>query len=311
MTPKPKPQNPAPAADGADPNAERDAPLTHRDSPAAVPTNVVIDGLRSGYDHGPDIVKGVSLTANPGEVTTLLGPNGCGKSTLLRSVSRLLAPRAGTVHIGTDDVFSLKPREAALRIALQPQTPIAPEGLRVGELIARGRYPHRDRWRGESAHDRERVFESAESTQLTELLDRDVASLSGGQRQRAWFAMALAQETPVLLLDEPTTYLDPAHAVEMLDLVRSVARAGRTVVMVLHDLMLAGMFSDRMVMMRSGEIVADGTPAEVLTADTLDEVYGLKADIVADPKSDVPIIVPRTTSGYSLSSRPSPASSTP
>ena len=158
----------------------------------------------------------------------------------------------------------------------------------------------------------EYVYPMLERVGLTrEHAGRYAHEFSGGQRQRAWFAMALAQETPVLLLDEPTTYLDPAHAVEMLDLVRSVARAGRTVVMVLHDLMLAGMFSDRMVMMRSGEIVADGTPAEVLTADTLDEVYGLKADIVADPKSDVPIIVPRTTSGYSLSSRPSPASSTP
>lgn len=256
-------------------------------------TSVVIDGLRSGYAKGPDIVRGVSLTARPGEVTTLLGPNGCGKSTLLRSVSRLLAPRAGSVTVGGEDVFALSPRAAALRIALQPQSPIAPEGLSVGELISRGRFPHRERWRGESDHDRAAVHAAAEAAELLDLLDRDVAALSGGQRQRAWFAMALAQETPVLLLDEPTTFLDPAHALEMLELVRRVAREGRTVVMVLHDLALAGRYSDRIVMLCEGEVRGDGTAREVLTSAVLENVYGLRADILDDPASEVPIIVPR------------------
>lgn len=275
-------------------NAKSDAVRHHSpDSPLRRRATITVSGLRSGYGAGPDIFSGVNLTARPGEVTTLLGPNGCGKSTLLRSISRLLAPREGDVEIDGRNVYDLRPKEAAQIIALQPQTPIAPDGLSVGELVARGRYPHRARWRAETEHDRAVIAMAARSAELTELVDRDVASLSGGQRQRAWFAMALAQETPVLLLDEPTTYLDPAHAIDMLTLVRKVAREGRTVIMVLHDLMLAGMFSDRMVMMRDGAVKCDGSPAEVLTPDTLEAVYGLDAEIIEDPQGGCPIIVPR------------------
>ena len=263
------------------------------DSTISGGATITVSGLRSGYSAGPDIFSGVGLTASPGEVTTLLGPNGCGKSTLLRSISRLLEPREGTVEVDGKNVYDIRPKDAAQVIALQPQTPIAPDGLSVGELVARGRYPHRARWRGESAHDREVIDKAAHEAELTDLMDRDVASLSGGQRQRAWFAMALAQETPVLLLDEPTTYLDPAHAIDMLNLVRKVAREGRTVIMVLHDLMLAGMFSDRMVMMRDGAVKCDGPPADVLTPANLEDVYGLDAEIIDDPQGGCPIIVPR------------------
>lgn len=262
-------------------------------SPADSGATVTVTNLRSGYAAGPDVFAGVNLTARPGEVTTLLGPNGCGKSTLLRSISRLLEPREGDVKVDGSSVYGLRPKESAQLVALQPQTPIAPDGLTVGELVARGRYPHRARWRGESAHDREVIDAAVKDAELTEFVDRDVASLSGGQRQRAWFAMALAQETPVLLLDEPTTYLDPAHAIDMLNLVKKVARDGRTVVMVLHDLMLAGMFSDRMVMMRDGVVICDGNPAEVLTPANLESVYGLDAEIIDDAQGGYPIIVPR------------------
>lgn len=177
-------------------------------------------GIVAGYGDGPDIVRGTSLTAEAGRVTTLLGPNGCGKSTLLCTMSRLLAPRSGSVEVGGVDVHSLSARDSARRVAVLPQHPMAPEGLTVGELVARGRHPHRPRWRGSSAHDREVVGRALERTGTSALVDRDLAALSGGQRQRAWLAMAVAQDTPVLLLDEPTTYLDPAHAIEMLDLVR-------------------------------------------------------------------------------------------
>lgn len=275
-------------------NSNSDAATdTSPPSPDNRGATISVSKLRSGYAAGPDIFSDVELTARPGEVTTLLGPNGCGKSTLLRSISRLLEPREGSVEVDGRNVYDLRPKEAAQIIALQPQTPIAPDGLSVGELVARGRYPHRARWRGESAHDRAVIDKAAHEAELTELMDRDVASLSGGQRQRAWFAMALAQETPVLLLDEPTTYLDPAHAIDMLGLVKKVAREGRTVVMVLHDLMLAGMFSDRMVMMRDGAVNCDGSPAEVLTPANLEAVYGLDAEIIDDPQGGCPIIVPR------------------
>ena len=236
------------------------------------------------------------MTAQPGGVTTLLGPNGCGKSTLLRTMSRLLAPRSGRVRVGGVDVHSLSARECARRVAVLPQHPVAPEGLTVGELVARGRHPHRPRWRGPSARDRAAVAEALERTGTAGLADDDLAILSGGQRQRAWLAMAVAQETPVLLLDEPTTYLDPAHAIEMLDLVRGLADEGRTVVMVLHDLSMAAMYSDRVVVMNDGAILADGGTRDAITPALLAEAYGLRADVLDDPAGGkAPLIVARGT----------------
>ncbi|MFD5867300.1 ABC transporter ATP-binding protein [Corynebacterium sp. NPDC060344] len=250
----------------------------------------------AGYGDGPDIVRGTSLTAEAGRVTTLLGPNGCGKSTLLRTMSRLLAPRSGSVEVGGEDVHALTARDSARRVAVLPQHPMAPEGLTVGELVARGRHPHRPRWRGSSAHDREVVAQALERTGTAELADRDLAALSGGQRQRAWLAMAVAQDTPVLLLDEPTTYLDPAHAIEMLDLVRGLADDGRTVVMVLHDLALAAAYSDTVVVMKDGAILADGGPRESITPELLAAAYGLRADVLDDPcGGTAPLIVARGT----------------
>lgn len=249
--------------------------------------------IRAGYDDGTDVLRGVSVTARAGEVTTLIGPNGCGKSTLLKTMSKLITPRSGSVTLDGQDIHSLSAREAARRVALLPQHPVAPDGLYAGELVARGRHPHQGRLRGQSAEDREAIARACDATEITELLDRDIASLSGGQRQRVWLAMTLAQDTPVLLLDEPTTFLDPAHAMGMLQLAREQARAGKAVVMVLHDLMLAGMYSDTLVVMKTGAVIAAGTPSEALSPEVLATAYGLRAEVWDDPAGTSPVIVPR------------------
>ena len=251
------------------------------------------DGIRAGYGSGADILHDVTVVAEQGQVTTLVGPNGCGKSTLLKTMSRLLPPRAGSVHIGELDVHSLAPRRAASVVALLPQQPTAPDGLLVGELVARGRHPHQGLFRPPSTQDRRAVEQACEETGIGALLNRDVSELSGGQRQRVWLAMTLAQDTPVLLLDEPTSFLDPAHAVAMLDLARRQARAGKAVVMVLHDLNLAGQFSDAVVVMKDGRIIARGTPREALTEPVLAQAFGLRADVWEDPVTHAPLIVPR------------------
>src|SRR5699024_9362581 len=205
---------------------------------------VTVHEVRAGYDSAPDVVGPVSLAVRPGETTTLIGPNGCGKSTLLKTMCRQLRPRLGSVHIETTNIHRLSTREAARTVAVLPQHPSAPANLTVGELVARGRHPHRPWWRGLSGQDTAAIDAALAETDTTALVDSEMVTLSGGQQQRVWLAMVLAQDTPVVLLDEPTTYLDPAHAVETLELVRELARRGRTVVMVLHDLMLAGAYSD-------------------------------------------------------------------
>lgn len=260
--------------------------------------NVTVDNVEVGYGDGPAIVRGVSLVAEPGQVTTLLGPNGCGKSTLLKALSRLLTPSSGRVTVGDTDVHSLSARNAAQTVALLPQHPLCPPGLTVGELVERGRHPYRQRlWKaaGLASEDKEIIREAMERTKTDHLVARDVAELSGGQRQRVWMAMVLAQDTPVVLLDEPTTFLDPAHAMEVLGIVRDLAAEGKTVVTVLHDLMLAGMFSDQMIVMKDGQTIASGTPQKALSVEVLNEAYGLKAEVWDDPRGSAPIIVPRGT----------------
>lgn len=258
--------------------------------------DITASGIVAGYGAGPDVVRGISLTARAGRVTTLLGPNGCGKSTLLRTMSRLLVPRSGRVEVGGADVHRLSARDSARRVAVLPQHPVAPAGLTVGELVARGRHPHRPRWRGASALDRAAVAEALERTGTAALADCDVSRLSGGQRQRAWLAMAVAQDTPVLLLDEPTTYLDPAHAIEMLELVRGLAADGRTVVMVLHDLALAAAYSDDVAVLKDGVVLAAGGPRDSITPVLLADAYGLRADVLDDPAGGpAPLIVARGT----------------
>ncbi|MBF6140977.1 ABC transporter ATP-binding protein [Nocardia farcinica] len=248
--------------------------------------------MRLGYGDRV-IVDGLSLDIAPGVVTTVIGPNGCGKSTLLRSLGRLLRPSAGQVLLDGKAISSMKTKDVARIVGMLPQTPVAPEGLTVADLVARGRHPHQSWLRQWSADDETEVLAALEQTGIADLADRPLDELSGGQRQRAWISMALAQGTDILLLDEPTTYLDLAHSLEVLDLVdRLHDELGRTVVMVLHDLNLAIRYSDRLVVMRDGRIVAQGSPGDIITAELLREVFTLDASVLEDPVSGRPMIVP-------------------
>ncbi|PTR38617.1 iron complex transport system ATP-binding protein [Rhodococcus sp. OK611] len=239
------------------------------------------------------IVDGLDLEIPTGVVTTVIGPNGCGKSTLLRSLGRLLKPKSGQVLLDGKAISTLKTKDVARTLGVLPQAPVAPEGLTVADLVARGRHPHQSWIRQWSADDEGEVARALALTGVSELADRPVDQLSGGQRQRAWISMALAQGTDILLLDEPTTYLDLAHSVEVLDLVdRMHEELGRTVVMVLHDLNLAIRYSDRLIVMSEGAVVASGTPSEVISEELLLKVFGLEARVIEDPVSDRPLIVP-------------------
>ncbi|WP_194818511.1 ABC transporter ATP-binding protein [Nocardia sp. XZ_19_385] len=239
------------------------------------------------------IVDGLTLEIAPAVVTTVIGPNGCGKSTLLRSLGRLLKPHQGRVVLDGKAISSMKTKDVARVVGMLPQTPVAPEGLTVGDLVARGRHPHQSWIRQWSATDEAEVLLALEQTGIADLADRPLDELSGGQRQRAWISMALAQGTDILLLDEPTTYLDLAHSIEVLDLVdRLHDDMGRTVVMVLHDLNLAIRYSDQLIVMRSGQIIAQGPPADIISAELLREVFGLSATVLEDPVSGRPMIVP-------------------
>lgn len=252
------------------------------------------EALQVSYGAQP-VVKGVDLALPAGEITAIIGPNGCGKSTLLRALARLLAPLAGVVMLDGADVHGRATREVARELGLLPQGATCPDGLTVEDLVARGRYPHRGRWRPWSAQDQEHVDAAIEQTTMGDLRGHLVDELSGGQRQRAWIAMALSQDTPTMLLDEPTTYLDLAHQIEVLDLLARLNRErGRTIVLVLHDLNEAARYADRIVAMRDGRIAADGSPAEVLTADTLEQVFGLRCQILVDPETGRPLVVPST-----------------
>ena len=239
------------------------------------------------------VVDGLDLDVLPGGITTVIGPNGCGKSTLLRALGRLLKPSGGSVVLDGRDLSSMRTRDVAQVLGLLPQAPVAPEGLTVADLVARGRHPHQRWFRQWSSDDEQVVAAALASTGIADLADRPVDQLSGGQRQRAWISMALAQGTDLLLLDEPTTYLDLAHALEVMDLVDTLHEEhGRTVVMVLHDLNLAARYSDQLVVMKDGRVVAQGTPREVLSAELLLDVFGLRAVVGDEPVSDRPMVVP-------------------
>jgi iron complex transport system ATP-binding protein len=257
--------------------------------PAASPSRLAARDLTLGYGDGRPVVGGLDLAVPDGEVTCVVGPNGCGKSTLLRAFGRLLRPRGGAVLLDGADLARLPTRQVARSLGLLPQAPAAPEGITVADLVARGRQPHQRWWRQWSAADERAVAEAMALTGVAGLAARPVDALSGGQRQRVWIAMALAQDTDLLLLDEPTTHLDIAHQVEVLNLVR---RLGRTVVAVLHDLNQAARYADHLVAMRDGRIVARGRPGEVVTADLVREVFGLDAVVVPDPVTGSPLVVP-------------------
>ncbi|GAA2276532.1 ABC transporter ATP-binding protein [Streptomyces ruber] len=239
------------------------------------------------------VIDSLDLAVPPGRVTAIVGANACGKSTLLRSMSRLLAPRAGRVVLDGKEVHRLPAKELARTLGLLPQAPIAPEGITVADLVGRGRHPHQSvftRWKDE---DDEAVAAALDATDTAALADRAVDELSGGQRQRVWIAMALAQQTDLLLLDEPTTYLDASHQVEVLDLLTDLNRSrGTTVVMVLHDLNLAARYADHLIALAGGRLHAAGTPDEVLTEDTVRTVFGLDSRVIEDPVSGKPLMLP-------------------
>lgn len=248
-------------------------------------------GVTVGYG-GRVVIDELDVAIPPGVITTIIGPNGCGKSTLLKTLSRLLKPAKGAVVLDGEDIGRLRTRDVAKKLGLLPQAPVAPEGLTVADLVARGRHPHQSWLRQWSSDDADVVERALAMTGVSDLADRPVDALSGGQRQRVWISMTLAQGTDLLLLDEPTTYLDLAHAVDVLDLVDDLHESGCTVVMVLHDLNLATRYSDNLVVMREGSVLAQGHPRDVITAELLEEAFGLRARVIDDPVGGRPLVVP-------------------
>lgn len=249
------------------------------------------ESLTLAYDGAP-IVDGMDLDVPAGQITALVGPNGCGKSTLLRGLARLLKPRGGTVLLDGKAIHGMPTKELARQLGILPQGPVAPEGLTVRELVAQGRYPHQ-RWFQQWSDADERATQHAlAKTNMGALANWPVDALSGGQRQRAWIAMTLAQETRIVLLDEPTTFLDMSHQIEVMHLLRDLNRDGCTVVLVVHDLNLAARYAHHLIAMRSGKVTVTGAPAEVMTPAMLREVFGVEADIVRDPRTGTPLCLP-------------------
>jgi len=250
------------------------------------------ESLSLGYGDRT-VVPDLTVALPEGRVTAIVGANACGKSTLLRALSRVLRPTAGRVLLDGRDIHAIPTRQLARRLGLLPQSPLAPEGIAVGDLVARGRHPHQgmlSRW---TAVDEAAVAAALDATDTAGLADRSVDELSGGQRQRVWIAMALAQQTDLLLLDEPTTFLDVSHQVDVLDLLADLNRSrGTTIAMVLHDLNLAARYADHLIALREGRIVAEGTPAAVVTADLVRDVFGMEARVIEDPVSGTPLVVP-------------------
>jgi iron complex transport system ATP-binding protein len=248
--------------------------------------------LQAGYGDSL-ILDGLDLAVAAGRITVIVGANACGKSTLLRTLSRLIVPRSGQVVLDGKSIHKTPPRELAKTLGLLPQSPIAPEGITVADLVSRGRHPHQGLFARWTLEDEEAVASALVATGTQDLAERPVDELSGGQRQRVWIAMALAQKTDLLLLDEPTTFLDISHQIEVLDLLTDLNHArGTTIVMVLHDLNLAARYADFLVAMLHGKIHALGSPREVLTEDTVRDVFGLESRIIEDPTSGTPIMLP-------------------
>jgi len=252
--------------------------------------------LSLGYGSTP-IVEGLTVDVAPGAVTAIVGPNACGKSTLLRGLARLMSPAAGQVILDGSDISRLRTKDVAKRLGLLPQSSIAPEGITVADLVTRGRFPHQTMLRQFSRADQQAVADAMAATGVTAIAGRPVDQLSGGQRQRVWIAMVLAQQTPLILLDEPTTFLDIAHQIELLDLFADLnAEQGCTIVAVLHDLNHACRFADQIIAMKAGAIVAQGNPADVITATLVEEVYGLECQVIDDPETGTPLVIPRASS---------------
>ncbi|WP_167154249.1 ABC transporter ATP-binding protein [Streptomyces sp. MBT27] len=250
------------------------------------------ESVTLGYDQRV-IAKDLSVEIPDRSFTVIVGPNACGKSTLLRALSRMLKPSEGQVLLDGQAIHSLPAKKVARTLGLLPQSSIAPDGITVGDLVARGRYPHQGLLRQWSPEDERIVQESMAATGVGELGERYVDELSGGQRQRVWIAMALAQQTPLLLLDEPTTFLDIQHQIEVLDLCAQLhEEQGRTLVAVLHDLNQAARYASHLIAMRDGEVVAEGTPSSVVTAELVERVFGVRCQVIPDPETGTPLVVP-------------------
>jgi iron complex transport system ATP-binding protein len=250
------------------------------------------DGLTLGYDER-QVAQDLSVAIPDGSFTVVVGPNACGKSTLLRALARMLKPSAGQVVLDGRQITELPSKEVARRLGLLPQSSIAPDAITVADLVARGRYPHQGLLRQWSREDERAVAAAMEATSVTDLASRAVDELSGGQRQRVWLAMVLAQETSIVLLDEPTTFLDIAHQIEVLDLCADLHRdQGRTMVAVLHDLNHACRYATHLVAMRDGEVVAEGDPTEIVDAELVERVFGLRCRVIPDPETGTPLVVP-------------------
>lgn len=254
-----------------------------------VPARLAATDLTIGYDRRV-ISEGLSVAVPDGSFTVIVGANASGKSTLLRALARLLTPSAGTIRLDDRSLGDYPPKELARTVGLLPQTSLAPDGITVVDLVARGRYPHQGFLRQWSVQDEAAVSAAMDATGTADLSGRLVSELSGGQRQRVWIAMALAQETPILLLDEPTTFLDIAHQIELMELLTDLHAQGRTLVAVLHDLNQAARYGSHLIAVKDGRIVAEGAPADIVTAEMVEEVFGLRCLVTPDPVSGTPAV---------------------
>lgn len=250
--------------------------------------------ISSGYDK-KTVVNKIDLEILPNKITTLIGANACGKSTLLKTLTRLIKHDNGKIILDGTNIKKINTKELARTIGLLPQSPIVPEGISVADLIGRGRYPHQKIWQGWSKKDSEAVAKAMDKMNVTELANRSISELSGGQRQRVWIAMSLAQETDILFLDEPTTFLDISYQVEILDILKQLNITEKiTIVMVLHDINLAARYSDHLVAMKNGELIAQGHPNDIVNKQLIKEVFNLDAEVIKDPISNGPLIVPKS-----------------
>lgn len=271
---------------------------------------LTVEGVRLGYN-GRVVVDGVSFAVEPGEMVSIVGPNGSGKSTLLRGMSRLQKPMSGRVLLDATDIRAMSARQVARNLAILTQSPDAGPDLTVRELVFRGRYPHQGILQRVTAADIEAVEWAMAAADTAQFATRPLGSLSGGERQRAWIALALAQQPRVLLLDEPTSFLDISHQVEVMHLLRRLNHEGMTVVAVLHDLVLAARFSDRVIAMRSGRVEFDGPPRQVLEPVGLERVFGVPMMILTDPESGLPIPLPRPDPALCPAAHSEPAAGSP
>ncbi|AZG44493.1 ABC transporter ATP-binding protein [Gordonia insulae] len=264
---------------------------------------LVGSGLQVGYDDNT-ILSDLDVVIPDGSFTVIVGPNACGKSTLLRALSRLLAPRSGDIILDGKDVQTFRGKEFAREVGLLPQQSLAPEGISIIDLVSRGRFPYQTMFKQWTDADQSAVDRALHATRLTDLSQRAVHALSGGQRQRVWIAMALAQETPILLLDEPTTYLDLAHQIEVLELCTAMNQSGTTLVAVLHDLNQAARYASHIIAMRGGEIIAQGAPSDIITTEMVEKTFGVRSRIISDPETHTPLVIPLGAGAVSFDTTP-------